>query len=267
MIRSLVRRFSPTIPVSLKKMKAAYQHILYTFDSSNESLSLFPINSKTPSQISFAQPPMPISVAVAGGVMSSLRRVHSPRVSSHVLLSPPPPSLAASCPLVSTTATSCCFFPNLNLHSGRHYRHRNQTAVAKASSQEKDSLIPSDDAEDGVLLGTMKLPSDTDLPRFQILLFQWANSLCQGANLPLDMPLKVDKIAGGTRLGFVTIGNAEVEVPVYIDCLVFPPSDGSGPIFRAVRSGPLKDKTPPGEPRIMRNLMQALQKSVQIARL
>ncbi|KAB2607842.1 hypothetical protein D8674_011010 [Pyrus ussuriensis x Pyrus communis] len=88
----------------------------------------------------------------------------------------------------------------------------------------------------------MKLPSDTDLPRFQILL----SNLCQGANLPLDMPLKMDKIAGGTRLGFVTIGNAEVEVPVYIDCL---------------------DKTPPGEPRIMRNLIQALQKSVQIARL
>ncbi|KAM2976599.1 hypothetical protein FF2_013651 [Malus domestica] len=209
---------------------------------------------------------MAISVAVAGGVMSSLRRLHFPLVNSHVSLSPPP-SVAASCPLVFTTSTSYGFFSKLNLHSGRHYRNQNQTPVAKASSQEKDSLIPSDDAEDGVLLGTMKLPSDTDLPRFQILLFQWANSLCQGANLPLDMPLKVDKIAGGTRLGFVTIGNAEVEVPVYIDCLVFPPSDGSRPIFRAVRNGRLKDKTPPGEPRIMRNLMQALQKSVQIARL
>ncbi|CAN6719644.1 unnamed protein product [Malus baccata var. baccata] len=191
---------------------------------------------------------MAISVAVAGGFMSSLRRLHFPRVNCHVSLSPPP-SVAASCPLVFTTSTSYGFFSKLNLHSGRHYRNQNQKPVAKASSQEKDSLIPSNDAEDGVLLGTMKLPSDTDLPRFQILLFQ------------------VDKIAGGTRLGFVTIGNAEVEVPVYIDCLVFPPSDGSRPIFRAVRNGRLKDKTPPGEPRIMRNLMQALQKSVQIARL
>ncbi|XP_010520700.1 PREDICTED: uncharacterized protein LOC104799754 isoform X3 [Tarenaya hassleriana] len=44
--------------------------------------------------------------------------------------------------------------------------------------------------EEGVSLGTMKLPLDTDLARFETLLFQWANSLCQGANLPLPVPLK-----------------------------------------------------------------------------
>lgn len=78
---------------------------------------------------------------------------------------------------------------------------------------------------------------------------------------------QVDKIAGGTRLGFITIGDGETEVIGYIDCLVFPPEGDAGPIFRAVRNGRLKDRVLPGEPRIMRNLMQALQKSVQIARV
>ncbi|KAK4708775.1 hypothetical protein R3W88_029700 [Solanum pinnatisectum] len=47
------------------------------------------------------------------------------------------------------------------------------------------------DYEDGVSLGTMKLPKDIDLAIFETLLFQWANSLCQGAILPLPVPLKV----------------------------------------------------------------------------
>ncbi|XP_044486743.1 uncharacterized protein LOC123211864 isoform X1 [Mangifera indica] len=135
------------------------------------------------------------------------------------------------------------------------------------SSQPNDSVVPSEDDENGVSLGTMKLPPNTDLQHFDSLLFQWANSLCQGANLPLPMPLKVDKIPGGARLGFITVGDGQTEVLVYIDCLVFPATSSSGPIFRAIRNGPLKDKPPPGEPRIMRSLLQALQKSVEIARV
>ncbi|KAK4799115.1 hypothetical protein SAY86_024480 [Trapa natans] len=102
-----------------------------------------------------------------------------------------------------------------------------------------------------------------DLP----FLLQWANSLCQGANLPLPVPLKVDKIPGGARLGFITIEDGKTEVLVYIDCQVFPPTDGANPMFRAMRNGPSKDQPPPGEPRIMRSLLGALQKSVAIARL
>ncbi|KAL8152941.1 hypothetical protein V2J09_010701 [Rumex salicifolius] len=122
---------------------------------------------------------------------------------------------------------------------------------------------------DGVSLGTMKLPLDTDIPRFETLLFQWANSLCQGANIPLPLPLKIDKIQGGVRLGFVTMGDGgEVEIVAYIDCLVFPGSEGdSGPVFRAVRNGAKKDQPPPGEPRIMKSLLAALRKSVEIARV
>ncbi|XP_050383285.1 uncharacterized protein LOC126800042 [Argentina anserina] len=198
-------------------------------------------------------------MATSTAVNMKLLHFHSPRSN------PPPPLLSPL--LTKSTTTSHAFPNNLTLHySGYSSSYSNPTAVAKATL-DKDSLVPSDDAEDGVLLGTMKLPSDTDFPRFQILLFQWANSLCQGANLPLDMPLKVDKIAGGTRLGFITIGDGETEVIGYIDCLVFPPEGGSGPIFRAVRNGRLKDQVLPGEPRIMRNLMQALLKSVQIARV
>lgn len=77
----------------------------------------------------------------------------------------------------------------------------------------------------------------------------------------------MDKIAGGARLGFITIGDGKTEVLVYIDCLIFPATDGSGPVFRAIRNGALKDQPPPGEPRIMRSLLQALKKSVEIARV
>ncbi|XP_022767043.1 uncharacterized protein LOC111311695 [Durio zibethinus] len=149
------------------------------------------------------------------------------------------------------------------------HRHRNLIVklVGKASPGKDDIMPAADDPEDGVSLGTMRLPSNTDLQRFETLLFQWANSLCQGANLPLPVPLKIDKIPGGARLGFITIGDGKTEVLVYIDCLVFPATDGSGPIFRAIRNGPLKDQSPPGEPRIMRSLLQALQKNDDVIAL
>ncbi|TYI10823.1 hypothetical protein ES332_A09G167900v1 [Gossypium tomentosum] len=151
----------------------------------------------------------------------------------------------------------------------RFYGHQSLIVklVGKASPGKDDIAPAADDLENGVSLGTMKLPSNTDIQRFETLLFQWANSLCQGANLPLPVPLKIDKIAGGARLGFITVGDGKTEVLVYIDCLVFPATDNSGPIFRAIRNGTLKDQSPPGEPRIMRSLLQALQKSVEIARV
>ncbi|KAA8516757.1 hypothetical protein F0562_017045 [Nyssa sinensis] len=116
--------------------------------------------------------------------------------------------------------------------------HRNLMAVSKAVP-ENSGMSPADD-EDGVSLGTMKLPLDTDIPRFETLLFQWGNSLSQGANLPLPVPLKVDKIPGGARLGFITIGDGQTEVLVYIDCLVFPSTDGSGPGFPSCKKWTLE---------------------------
>ncbi|KAK3162551.1 hypothetical protein QOZ80_1BG0090850 [Eleusine coracana subsp. coracana] len=129
----------------------------------------------------------------------------------------------------------------------------------------KGGIVPAED--DGVSLGTVKLPGNIDVPRFETLLFQWGNSLCQGANLPLPVPLKVDKIEGGIRLGFIAIEDGATQTLVYIDCVIFQAPDGSGPVFQATRNGPMKDKEPPGEPRIMRSLLVALEKSIQIARV
>ncbi|KAF4396898.1 hypothetical protein F8388_004866 [Cannabis sativa] len=182
--------------------------------------------------------------------------LYSARVDSHPQLSRPLPQ-----PLVFFNWENKNSFLKLSEQSRRIY-HLTKKMVAKASSTQNN------DPEDGVSLGTMKLPTDTDFQRFELLLFQWANSLCQGANLPLPVPLKIDKIAGGARLGFITIEDGgKTEVLVYIDCLVFPATESSGPLFRAIRNGPKKDQAPPGEPRIMRSLLQALQKSVEIARL
>ncbi|KAK9290574.1 hypothetical protein L1049_008744 [Liquidambar formosana] len=191
---------------------------------------------------------------------SALRQLlHPTRAGSRFQLSSPQ---AFSRSLVFITGDNNRF-STLTEFSG----HRHLTAVPKASP-ENEGIVPSnDDDGEGVSLGTMKLPLDTDLQRFEILLFQWANSLCQGANLPLPVPLKVDKIPGGARLGFITIGDGKTEVLVYIDCLVFPASGGFGPTFRAIRNGILKDQPPPGEPRIMRSLLQALKMSVEIARV
>ncbi|VAH65933.1 unnamed protein product [Triticum turgidum subsp. durum] len=97
--------------------------------------------------------------------------------------------------------------------------------------------------------------------------WQWGNSLCQGAMLPLPVPIKVDKVEGGIRLGFIGIDDGATSLLAYIDCLVSPATDGSGFVFRAIRNGAMKDMEPPGEPRIMRSLLMALQKSIQIARV
>ncbi|KAG7027193.1 hypothetical protein SDJN02_11204 [Cucurbita argyrosperma subsp. argyrosperma] len=133
--------------------------------------------------------------------------------------------------------------------------------LAPKSSEENTAILPSEDnPEDGVSLGTMKLPSDIDIAKFEVLLFQWANSLCQGANLPLPVPLRVDKITSGVRTWFYLNWRWKDR-----NCLVFPATASSSPIFRAIRNGRLKDQSPPGEPRIMRSLLSALKKSVEIA--
>ncbi|XP_062207546.1 uncharacterized protein LOC133909227 isoform X2 [Phragmites australis] len=112
----------------------------------------------------------------------------------------------------------------------------------------KGGIVPAGN-EDGVSLGTVKLPGNIDIARFETLLFQ------------------VDKVEGGIRLGFIAVEDGVTQTMVYIDCVVSPATDGSGPVFRAIRNGPMKDKEPPGEPRIMRSLLQAIQKSIQIARV
>ncbi|KAL6998028.1 hypothetical protein U1Q18_008152, partial [Sarracenia purpurea var. burkii] len=49
--------------------------------------------------------------------------------------------------------------------------HRDLTAVSKATAG-VGGTSPAEEDDDGVSLGTMKLPLDTDLSRFEMLLFQ-----------------------------------------------------------------------------------------------
>nr|CAB3474848.1 unnamed protein product [Digitaria exilis] len=118
----------------------------------------------------------------------------------------------------------------------------------------KGGTIPVDD---GVNLGTVKLHGNIDMARFESLLFQCGNGLCQGANLPLPVPLKVGEKKGHADMTRI-ISQLTTQTLVYIDCLVSQALDGTGLVFQAMRNGPMKDKEPPGEPRIMRSLLQAL---------
>ncbi|CAD6229003.1 unnamed protein product [Miscanthus lutarioriparius] len=120
----------------------------------------------------------------------------------------------------------------------------------------KGGIVPASDDDDGVSLGTVKLPGNIDIARFESLLFQ-EKFVCSQA----------DKVEGGIRLGFIAVEDGSTQTLVYIDCLVSPAPDGSGLVFQAIRNGPMKDKQPPGEPRIMRSLLEALQKCIQIAQV
>ncbi|KAL1219025.1 hypothetical protein V5N11_028481 [Cardamine amara subsp. amara] len=185
---------------------------------------------------------------------------------SAILFFPPTVSVRSPARLLRRPSSPCLLLnlPNNSAESIRNVRQIKRLIVANASPGSGGVRT---EEEDGVSLGTMKLPMDTDLARFETLLFQWANSLCQGANLPLPVPLKVDKISGGARLGFIVMEDeGKTDVPVYIDCLVFQTKE-SGLVFQATRNGRKKDKAPPGEERIMRSLLGALKRAVEIARV
>ncbi|CAI5534943.1 unnamed protein product, partial [Closterium sp. Naga37s-1] len=93
----------------------------------------------------------------------------------------------------------------------------------------------------------------------------WATSLTQDANLPLQSPLKVDKIPGGVQLT-LQVPDGDTQKPVDIQVTVEPPSADAPAMFRAVRSGPHCQITPPGEPALMASMLSALRKSVALSR-
>ncbi|KAF8775288.1 hypothetical protein HU200_004694 [Digitaria exilis] len=69
----------------------------------------------------------------------------------------------------------------------------------------------------------------------------------KGGTIPVD---------DGVNLGTVKLhGNIDM---ARFESLLFQALDGTGLVFQAMRNGPMKDKEPPGEPRIMRSLLQAL---------
>lgn len=146
---------------------------------------------------------------------------------------------------------------------GNHDLHRSIWTLRAAS--EEGGMVKTEQSDEPVSLGTMKLPPNVDLQKMETLLFQWGNSLTQGASLPLTAPLKVEKVNGGVRLGFIRVNEGKVEDLVHIDCRVFPATEGSTAMFRALRNGKLKNETPPGESAIMQRLLPALKKSINLA--
>lgn len=86
------------------------------------------------------------------------------RVNSHVQFSSLSPLTVSRSPLLIG-----CDKDNNNTRFLFKLRRRNLTSVAK-SSPGSDGIVADD--EDGVSLGTMKLPYNTDLPRLETLLFQ-----------------------------------------------------------------------------------------------
>jgi len=121
-------------------------------------------------------------------------------------------------------------------------------------------------SEEGVSLATALLPDGVNLGRLESLLFQWGNSLTANANLPLPTALKVDKVKGGVRLGYIRLNDGAIEDLVHIDVTVHAAEGDQKAYFQATRNGQYKDKVPPAEPLIMQSLLQALRKSIQIAR-
>nr|GMC88909.1 protein ABHD11 [Ipomoea batatas] len=149
-----------------------------------------------------------------------LLQIVAPNLSSPYHLYPSPASSTTAPPYASLNFLATATF-----------------AITTRASAGNDAILPKKDDDDGVSLGTMKLPLDIDLERFDILLFQFED-------------------------------NGETQVLVYIDCVVSPATNTSPtPMFRATRNGAKKDEAAPGEPRIMRSLLAALQKSVEIARV
>ncbi|KAG0569814.1 hypothetical protein KC19_6G118300 [Ceratodon purpureus] len=138
--------------------------------------------------------------------------------------------------------------------------------AVRAQAAGEGSLQKSEKWGEGVSLGTALLPPDVDLGRLESLLFQWGNSLTANANLPLPTSLKVDKVKGGVRLGYIRINEGAIEDLVHIDVTVNAAEGDQKAYFQATRNGQFKDKVPPGEPLIMQSLLQALRKSIQIAR-
>ncbi|ESR43389.1 hypothetical protein CICLE_v10013843mg [Citrus x clementina] len=97
---------------------------------------------------------------------SAVRLLHPARAGSQVQVSS---SLAVP--------RTVLFNFNKRQNSKRYIRHSSEfsgqhklTPVVQ-SSQQNDGVVPSDN-EDGVSLGTLKLPGNTDLQRFESLLFQ-----------------------------------------------------------------------------------------------
>ncbi|CAM6088686.1 unnamed protein product [Calypogeia fissa] len=154
-------------------------------------------------------------------------------------------------------------------HSRKSQQHDNhqQKQLCRVNAGLKETALTEEKWGPPITLGTAQLPKDVDLNKLETLLFQWGASLTQNANLPLPVPLKVDRIEGGVRLGYIRVIDGKVEDLVHIDVIVTPPNEEQPKaIFRAIRNGEMKGSVPPGEPAIMQSLLAALKMSIPLAR-
>ncbi|XP_057857834.2 uncharacterized protein LOC131066941 isoform X2 [Cryptomeria japonica] len=138
----------------------------------------------------------------------------------------------------------CILSASIKKH-GNHDLHKSIWTLRAAS--EEGGVVKTEQSDEPISLGTMKLPPNVDLKKMETLLFQ------------------VEKVKGGVRLGFIRVNEGKVEDLVHIDCLIFPATEGSPAMFRALRDGKLKNETPPGESSIMQRLLPALKKSINLA--
>lgn len=99
---------------------------------------------------------------------SAVRLLHPASAGSHVQLSSP----------LAVHRSVVLFIFNDRKNSKGFTRHsefsggQQRLTPVMMSSQQKDVAVLSDDDEDGVSLGTLKLPANLDLQRFESLLFQ-----------------------------------------------------------------------------------------------
>lgn len=157
-----------------------------------------------------------------------------------------------------------CGIPS-DCRSSRRGRLHKFLAAPLAAAGDGD-VVTQNVSEGGVSLGTARLPDDVNLRQLESLLYQWANDLTANGNLPLPIPIKVDKKEGGISIGFVRLRDGRVEAPVSIDISLSAAGGGRPAMFRAVRTGASKDQVPPGEPIIMQSLLQALKMAIPLAR-
>lgn len=106
------------------------------------------------------------SEAFSSTMACTMRLTKPMRASSHVHISSSMPIHSYQV-LIFNTRNSRKEFNKQSVLLGQ----QNLIPVPK-SSQPNDSVVPSEDDENGVSLGTMKLPPNTDLQRFDSLLFQ-----------------------------------------------------------------------------------------------
>lgn len=100
------------------------------------------------------------------------------------------------------SSAALCF--GTRLAPGRSSLMKKRSGAALARVRAHVSVDIAASAEEGVQLGTAKLPANVDEEVFTNIMFQWANGLVSsGQNLPLVLPVRVDPQPAGFSMAFL----------------------------------------------------------------